>query len=254
MSDDAEKSLAEGDMFVTIGAWVFILMGAAIMAGGVALWFDEPNAWVMIIFGAVFSGAGFLMRRVFRTPEGKKRVVVEQVSAGGSTSIRYIHVDEDASPAAAEEAKRKWAASRLSSRPDWLEGRILSERSRSGTAFWWVAGVTGTLAVAAGIGASVGDPIFWFFAGIMAIAAGASCVQAYVNGLHRRKFGTSELVLETRPGVLGAALRGEIHTGIPRQAELTETGTALLTCTRYWEERYRESDGETRRRTRSQEL
>ncbi|MEM9045653.1 MAG: hypothetical protein AAGC81_13260 [Pseudomonadota bacterium] len=256
--DEIKKDLAQGDMIVRIGGFVFILVGLGIMYGGYVLWDEEPNAWIMFPFGGAFAVAGIVVQRVFVMPKGKKRVVVATSSHSTSRrshrSVSSILVDENADESEIEAAKERWAANKLAHRDDWAEGRIKSNFDNDPGPRWKGAAAAGMLAIILAVSGFIWDEIFIAFAWILAAIAGVVGYLAWWAGRHRQKYGDSWLVPDALPLHLGARFDARIETGISPDATIPEAATQTLTCTRTWEERYRDSDGKSSTRTRSERL
>ncbi|MEM7507072.1 MAG: hypothetical protein AAF415_10005 [Pseudomonadota bacterium] len=226
--------------------------------GGIALWSSEPNAWIMLPFGGVFAGMGAMVIRVFAKTPGMKRVVlnVEEFQTGRSThrSISYIEVDENASDTEIARIKRERIGAKLATRPDWAEGRIASERRRSGNAYWYIAAAIAVL-WSVSIGAAVFfDAFAWFFTAILSLFLGIVLWLAVSNLLHRRKFSEAELLLDSTPALLGETFEAEIRGGIHRDTKISEDAELTLTCVHSWEVRTRDSDGKSQTRTRRKTL
>lgn len=259
MDDEAAKKImAQGDLIVRIGGCVFILVGLGIMYGGVALWDSEPNAWVMFPFGGAFAVMGIVIQRVFITPKGKKRVVVSASSHSSGrrshSSVTSILVDENADESEIEAAKDRWAADRISHRDDWIAGRIKSDFDSDPGPKWKMASVTGILAIGLAVAGFVWEDVMIAFAWILAAITAFVGYLAWWAGRHRQKYGESWLVPEALPLCLGARFDGMVETGISPDAMIPEAAVQTLSCTRTWEERYRDSDGKSQTRTRSERL
>lgn len=256
--EEVEDHLKSGDIMITIGGIVFILVGLGIMAGGFALRGDEPNWWVMLPFGGAFAVMGFIVMRVLRTPKGKKRVVVksEQFSHGRSShsSVSTIYVDEDATPEEVDAAKDNWAKRQISQRSDWAEGRIRSSNDLNpGTGFKTVI-VMLVIAAILGVLSQTVDEIFLAFAGIVGLLACVFGVMTYRAKIHREKFGESFFVPDSLPVVMGQRLEGAVETGMDQGMIFEGAAQVTLRCVRIWEERYRDSDKRTQTRTRTKTL
>lgn len=256
--EQIQKQLRNSDLMITIGAWVFIVVGLAIIAGGFALMDSEPNWWVMLPFGGGFAGMGYMARRVFKTPEGKKRVVVRAQShksgSGGHSLIQSVYVDEDASEDEIAEAQRAWARGALADRADWVGGRIRSDLDRDPSAGMKTAIVIAIIAVACAAGAILIDPFAWFFAVALGGFAGAVGYSASRAKRHQERFATSWLVPREMPLILGQWFEGSVETGISPDTKFPEAAVLTLSCIRTWEESYRDSDNRSQKRTRSETL
>lgn len=244
------RRLADGTLDLPrLGGILFTGFGAAVVAVGAVMVFDDPAGFAVVAFGSVFIGIGLLVRRVFAPPPGKKAVLVGGAEApirrlDGSTGIRrqagVIHVDENASAAEIEAAKAAWLRERWARRPDWAEGRILAEDSRRGSMLNLAAGLWILFAVAGLAGALYwNDWLAWLVAagsGIIAVGLFNSIV---LRSLRQRKFKESRLILRETPAALGGRLLGEIETGVPQSMVLPDGFRLVLRCVHRWQERRR---------------
>ncbi|MEM7236305.1 MAG: hypothetical protein AAF501_00550 [Pseudomonadota bacterium] len=256
--DDAERRLKSGDWMITIGGLVFILAGLAIVAGGFALMDSEPNWWVMLPFGAGFIGMGFIVMRVFRTPKGKKRIVVrsDQFTHGRTShsSVSTIYVDEHSTADEIDAAKEGWARRQVSHRGDWAEGRIRSSIDFDpGTGVKTVL-VMLVIAAVLGVLSQTVDEIFGLFAVIVGVIACVFIVLTFRARIHRKKFGESFFVPDSLPVAMGQRLEGAVETGIDQGMIFEEAAQITLRCVRIWQESYRDSDNRTQKRTRTKTL
>lgn len=214
--------------------------------------FDDPAGFAVVAFGSVFIGIGFLVRRVFSPPPGKKAVLVGGAEAPirtlhGMPGIRrqasVIHVDENASAAEIEAAKAAWFRERWARRPDWAEGRILAEDSRSGSMLDVAAGLWILFAAAA-----LASALYWndWLAWLVAAGSGIVAVGLFnsvvLRSLRQRKFKESRLILRESPATLGGRLLGEIETGVPQSMVLPDGFRLALRCIHRWQET-RRTDG-----------
>lgn len=230
----------------TIAGYAFMAVGALVAAGGIVVAFDDPVGFVLIVFGLLFFGAGYLARRLFATPEGKKAVVVSGYEApvqnyDGTSGIRrqgtIIYVDKDATDAEVEAQKRTWLDGEWKQRPDWASGRIAAEDQRLGATVYWAAGAWGVIAATTVLAALYWDPGIWFGAAPVSIIALALIIAAARTHVRRRKFLPSELVLAQCPAVLGGHLRGEVQTGLIQRNGPRDGFRVALRCVHRWEER-----------------
>ena len=247
----------------TIGGYAFSGLGVLMAVGGTAMAFDDPVGFVLIAFGLLFFGAGYLARRLFATPEGKKAVFVSGYEApvqnyDGTSGIRrqdaLIYVDEDATDAEVEARKRAWLEAEWKKRPDWASGRIAAEDQRLGATVYWAAGAWSAIAGIAVLAALAWDSGVWFGAAPVSVIALALIVSAARTGVRRRKFQPSELVLRQCPAVLGGRLHGEVQTGMMQRNAPADGFRVALRCIHQWEEsdsRYSINDRRTyyRRKT-----
>ena len=242
---------------IWLGGAVFILAGLGIMWGGVALWDSEPNAWVMFPFGGTFAAMGVALFFIFRTPKGKRSVVVkaEEFSTGRGrrSSVTRIYVDEDATEAEIAAARADWATGQLGGREDWAEGRIASSLDPVGHRHWYFFGAALALLVSSLIGA-VWDPEVLYFAILPALVTLLVGYFSVKKHIHQTKFTASELKLATVPGLLGQRLEGEIVSGVHRRMKLEDDAVLTLTCLRTWQETRRDRDGQSTTVTKSKTL
>lgn len=233
------------DRVIKLASWAFAGFGAAVVLMGVLLVFDDPAGFIVIPFGLAFVGAGWLVRRIFMTPEGKRRIQVSTDAfvttrrdgrIGETRTTYFVDVDADATDAEIEAAKAAWAERRFANRPDWATGRILAEGERRGgmyklAAILWLAFALVSLATA-----WIWGGIAWLLAPGACGVAGALTFFAFRSALRRRKFGESAFEMATTPARLGGRLRGVIETGIPLDQSLPDGFRLTLRCERRWEE------------------
>ncbi len=243
----------------TVAGAVFMGFGGLMMAGGIVMVFDDPAGFALIGFGLVFVGAGYLARRLFRTPAGMKAVTVNEHTAriraldgnrGTFSQKRVIYVDANASEAETEAAKRDWLQKQWQRRPDWVAGRIIENGVRQrgvmkGALVLW------SLLTVAGV---VAGRFWWGGAALIGLGAGIVtallAVKTVLQVLRQRKFGISELTMKRSPALLGDRLRGEVTTGV-RQGTPPRDGFRLrLRCIHSWEETRYDSNSKTQRRYR----
>jgi hypothetical protein len=228
-----------------IGGYVFMGFGTLVVAMGIVTVMDDPAGFFAILFGLVFVAAGFLTRRLFAVPEGKKAVAVEGHAAdiatrdgrgGTRTQSSVIHVDENATEAEVAAARAAWLRARWAERPDWAEGVIRSDDVKHGGLAVLAAGLWSVFALGALGAALIWGDIAW----LVAVGAGVVALGFIVNAarmtLRRRKFGDSRLRLERTPLALGGRLAGEVATGVPRGMRLADGFAVTLRCVHRWEE------------------
>lgn len=251
----------KGPEFEVFGSLMFKGFGVLIVLIGIATTFNNPAGLIVIVFGAIFIGAGHLMKTLFATPEGKKRVLIPDVShasrdADGRrvqhTSGNVIYVDEDADDAEVDEAVQDWRAERLAAREDWANKRIEGESSRS---FWWRKFgpvLTGFVSIPLLIFAWFdGDWIIWLVGGIFGIVTIGGTYELIRDHLRLKAFGKSYLELDNSPGIIGETLSGKIETGIPIAKHPAAAFRLTLDCDLRWEETTGSGeDRETHRRSR----
>ena len=236
----------DGPELPVVASYVFIGVGAVMLVGGIALVFDDPGGFALMAFGLVFAGAGYLARRLFATPAGKRAVAVSSHTVGirgydgrrgRRSQASIVHVDENATEAEVEAVQRAWLDEQWRRRPDWVAGRIEADAARSGNLVFVAAGLWTALALALAGAGHAWDEFIWLPAGLAALVAIAFWAAAARTWLHRRKFAPSCLVLETTPVWLGERLAGEVETGVPRSVRPKDGFRLVLRCVHRWEER-----------------
>ncbi|MGD2071195.1 MAG: hypothetical protein PVI57_21180 [Gemmatimonadota bacterium] len=243
----------------TVGGVVFGGAGAVMLIGGVALLVQGEfgGAVGLGVFGLVFCGAGYGAYRVFRVPEGTRRVLVgerEQTfrgrfgQAGRRRSRTYRYVDADVPDREVEAMQRRWASEPWTRRDDWAAGRVVQGGTGSvglliGFTVAWNVIAWGIAAVAIGSEWGGGDVPWWVLVfPLVGLALGVATVRTWIRG---RKFGVSVLELETVPARPGDRLRGVVRTGVsPRHLPSGQGFTVRLRCVR--RASYRDRDGDTR--------
>lgn len=245
--------LGHPDSLGRLGFWVFTGFGGFMVLGGVFLTFDDPAGLAVIAFGLIFVGAGYLARRLFTAPSGKKSIVVAEDAFqtrrrdGRTTAISsgiVIHVDADAGPDEIAAATAAWAAAQYAAqRSDWATGQILAEGERRRGLYVLAAIVWGGFAVCAlGVALIWGDIAWFVFAGAAPIAV-LIAAQAARDGMRRRKFGRSLFLMQSPPARLGAVFEGDVQTSLPYD-RMPQNGFQLeLACIRRWEEQSNVSGG-----------
>jgi hypothetical protein len=237
--------IGDGPELPVVISWVFLATGATMAIGGGVLAFDEPGGFALIAMGLVFFGAGYFVKRFFATPVGKKAISVFAHEVGIQTLHRdggvrrqssTIYLDEHASAEEAEAARQAWYHEQLLQRPDWVEGKIVGEQTRSGgilrlTA--WVWSVFCLLVLAAGF---IWGGLLWvgvLLSTVFTLGIWAAVIRI---GWHRRKYGTSHFLPEQTPFFLGELLEGEIVSGISKTTMLKDGFRLHLQCVHRWEE------------------
>lgn len=253
-----------GPELPVVAGWAFSGVGMLMLVGGIVLAFADPGGFALIVFGLVFLGAGLLARKLFATPEGKRKVAVSAYETGirnfdGTTGTRrqgtIIHVDEDATEEEIEAAKDAWRHEQWKKqRPDWAAGRIVAEDERSGR-YLKLAAVLWSVFTAGAVGAGfVWGGIAWYVAVFAGLVTGTLVVLVVRMVLRQRRFAASHLVLERSPARLGDRLTGEIVTGVPQGKALREGFVVQLRCIHTWEETDYEGRNDTRRRLRHRDI
>ncbi len=241
-----------------IAGLVFMGFGALMVVGGIILVFDDPGGFALIAFGLVFGGAGYLARRLFAVPEGKKAVLVEEQQTaarrsdgrpGSYRQATIIHVDEDASEAEVDAAREAWQRAQWERRPDWVSGHIAAEEAGSGGIFFLGASLWGFFALAAAAAGFFWDEFLWLVAAGFAVAAGAFLTGGLLNRARRRKFGESLLTLDETPALLGGELRGKVTCGIDPRDAPREGFRLELRCLHRWEETSSVGSGSDQRKS-----
>lgn len=218
---------------------IFAAVGAAMVAGGVVLTFQDPGGIALIVFGLVFLGAGWMARKLFVTPQGMKKVAVQSGSAtvrhglGRETQVSsttYIDVPEDATEAEIAEAREAWKADRLAERPDWARGVIEQEANRHGNIVAYAAaGFLALSIVMFLIGAFV-DEFFYLFGVFMGIVSILLAGHAVLKAIRARKFGAARFHMKRSPIAPGEHLEGEIRTEVARERLDDDQFTLTLSC------------------------
>ena len=226
------------------GSWAFLGFGALATVGGVFLTFQDPAGLVLIAFGLVFAGAGFLIRRLFGTPAGKKAIVAESHSrtvsrldgAGTRSRATVLHVDADATDEEVAAAREAWASAQLRQRPDWVSGRVEEKGRRSRGIVQAAAVLWFALAIVLGVLGATVDQFFLFAAALVGVAAVALVFVAIRQALRERAFGASTFVMERTPAHLGETLRGRVITGVGVKQRAAVDFEVRLQCVDRWEE------------------
>lgn len=190
---------------------VFILAGVGLIVWGVLLFREQDTVpgIVPMVMGLVFcSMGGFAVHQGLRV--GRVRRDYEELQQ------RYPH------------APWMW-------HKDWKTGRIAST-GKSTLAFIWLFAIVWNLVswlafILAALDAlkKAQEPAVWLTILFPLVGIGVLAAAIYQTAMWR-KYGTSFLVLETRPGVIGGELRGNIET----TANLQEASAVFirLLCSR----------------------
>lgn len=224
-----------------LGGVIFSAVGAAMVAGGIVLTFQDPGGIALIVFGLVFLGAGWVSRKLFVTPEGMKRVAVQSGDAtlqhglGRETRIsstEFINVPEDATQEDIARAREDWLATRLAHRDDWASGVIEQEANRHRTpVLIGAAGFFVLCVVIVLIGAFV-DGFFYFFALFTGIASALLFTAAVMRSIRSRKFGASRFHMDPLPVAPGETLTGVIRSEASRSSLNDGQSKLTLSCKR----------------------
>ena len=256
----AARRLEHGDgpEMPVVASYTFMTAGGAMVVGGIVLVFDDPGGFALIAFGLVFIGAGYLCKRIFATPEGKKAVQVSAHEVGIQTrdgragtrrQAAIIHVDEDASAAEIEAAKQDWVARQWQDRPDWVAGRIVAEDAKTGSLLTLGAGIWTVFALSMLVAAVIWGDFIWLVAAGAGGFAAILCVLAVRARLLQRKYGISHFVLDQTPVILGQDMRGEIESGIAKTTLPKDGFRVRLQCVNRWEESSHHSSSSRHRGT-----
>lgn len=241
----------DGPEMQMVISYIFLTTGTAMVIGGGVLAFDEPGGFALIALGLVFVGAGYFVKRFFATPEGKKAVPVSAHEVGIQTLYRgegerrqssTIYVDENASAGETEAAKQAWHREQLRQRPDWVEGKIVGEQTRSGGILRLTAWVWSVFFLVVLAAAFIWGDLLWAGALLSAVFTLGIWVAVIKMGWHRRKYGTSHFLLEQIPVFLGEQLSGEIVSGISKMTALKDGFRLRLQCVHRWEETSHNTD------------
>ncbi|MEO1494448.1 MAG: hypothetical protein AAFV19_20060 [Pseudomonadota bacterium] len=238
-----------------VGGAIFAFVGVCMMGGGAYIALEEPGGFVLMGMGAIFTGAGFLVKKVFdndimgpggglgAAPDGKRWVLTEERKTANSTSKRYMLVDEDTTDSEAREQITETRANAYkNARDDWASGRIRSEIERSGNIWFWIAVVFSTVWAVISLLIVIFDGELPIIA-VLGLFAAFPTVKAILVHLHRKKFTTSILKLDPMPPELFETVTMTVETGI-RAAKMDSAKCSLVfTCVHVYEER--DSDGDT---------
>ncbi|MEO1494447.1 MAG: hypothetical protein AAFV19_20055 [Pseudomonadota bacterium] len=214
-----------------VGAVMCAIFGIVMISGGLSIAFGTPgaglnidrNGVVLVGFGVVAMGLGAAIRYLHRVPPGKKRIAVEHCRYAGAV---HITVADGISRAEQDRLRQSWRESRYAERPDWVSGRIETDRARIGKAAYWIAGVLWAMAAGFWLGNSAGITSS-FVAAIFTLMAGAASLPGVGIYLHRRKFAPSFLMPDPLPIRLGKPVDLTVETGLRR----SDMGEALCILT-----------------------
>lgn len=250
------------DRLPKVGGCLFQGFGGLLILAAIPLAFDEPGALALIPFGLVFVGAGWVVRRVFTTPPGKRRVAVEghevaiqtsQGLPGRRAQTVAILVDADASEAEVAAARQAWHDEQWAKRPDWAAGRIEEEGRRQAGALACGGLVWTALALGLTVVALVSEePIMGLVAGGCGLVALGLFVGHLVQRARHKKFAPSLLLLARTPAVLGERLQAVVQTGVREEQGPHDGFRWTLECVHSWEER--SGTGDSRRTTHRREV
>jgi hypothetical protein len=211
-----------------VAGTIFAGAGFCMILGSTFLLIDEEieGAIGLAIFGLVFCVIGYVGYRIFRIPEGKKRILVSERlqqfrgtygHTGQRKSQQYVYVNENMPESEIKEVQTNWSEKPWTQRKDWAEGKVIQEGAQSfgfliGFTILWNLLSWGITAYAFITEWETGD-VPWFmlifpFVGFILI------VTTFRTWIRRRKFGISVMKLDTLPAYLGDRLRGNIKTGV----------------------------------------
>ncbi len=228
-----------------LGSLVFMAFGALIALIGVLIVPRDPGGFFAILFGAVFIGVGVLVRRLFALPEGRREIVVAGHSTGvigtdGRTGVRsqavLLDVPADATAGEISEARQAWVREQWGRRPDWVEGRIVSDDVRNRGLVHvgaWIWSVIALLTLGAAL---LWGGFAWLFAAGGSFGAVVFIVQAVRIRARSRKFGVSHLLLAHTPLVQGGRCEGRVEIDMPLFARVDGPFRITLRCVHRWEE------------------
>ena len=212
------------------------------------------------IFGLVFCGVGYGAYRVFRTPPGTRRVLVNEATQGirgplGTTGQRttrtYRYVDEGLTDAEIARRQQQWAEAPWTQRDDWAEGIV-------------VHGVAGSLRLFYGF-TIAWNVLAWFFTFlafsdpapgdtpwfvlIFPLVGVALIVWVWRLRARQRKYGRSVFRLDAVPVVPGERLRGTVETGVAWRDAPLDGYRVTLRCVRRSSYYDRDGDRQVREET-----
>lgn len=237
-----------------VGGAIFAFVGLCMIGGGIYLAFEETAGFVMIGMGVIFTGAGYMVKKVFgdmpgigsgppSAPEGKRWALTDAHETATSSSKQYVLVDEDTSDREVRQVHvaRQHEAFR-SAREDWAEGRILSETERGGDMWFWVAVVFLSIAALVSLGILIFEGEIFFIV-ILTLIAAVPTTKAVLVHMHRKKFTTSCLMLDPMPPELFETVTMTVETGIRASERQSAECSLTFDCIHVYEER--DSDGDT---------
>jgi hypothetical protein len=207
---------------------IFAGAGFCMILGSIFLLVDEEigGAIGLALFGSVFCVVGYTAYRIFRIPEGKKRILISERfqrirgsygHTGERTSQQYLYVDENMPETEINKIQTEWSDKPWTQRKDWAEGKVIQESAKTlglltgFTILWNVIswGITGfTIVAEGGAGGTSWFILIFPLVGIILII---TTLRVWIR---RRKFGISIMNLDTLPAYLGDRLKGSIETGV----------------------------------------
>ena len=212
------------------------------------------------IFGLVFCGVGYGAYRVFRTPQGTRRVLVHEATQGirgplGTTGQRttrtYRYVDEGLTDAEIERRQQQWAEAPWTQRDDWAEGVVVHGVAGSLRLFYGFTIAWNVLAwlftFLAFSDPAPGDTP-WFVL-IFPLVGVALIVWVWRLRARQRKYGRSVFRLEAVPVAPGARLRGTVETGVAWRDAPLDGYRVRLRCVRRSSYYDRDGDRQVREET-----
>lgn len=240
--------------FPTVAGIVFGAVGLLMLIGGVVLAFEEPGGLFLCVFGLVFMGAGYMAHRVFHTPPGMRAVAVAgssvQTGRGTHHSQVFVHVDENATEADVEAARRQWLREAWQRDPGWADGRIV-ERGVSHGSLHRAAAIAWSVFAAGMVTAAViwGDMLVFFSVPAVGIA-GVLVFQYARQRLRQRRFGSSHFRMQPCPARLGGTLAGVVETGVAHDLAPAGGFELTLRCIHRYETTERVGSNDRRTVTR----
>jgi len=211
-----------------VAGTIFAGAGFCMILGGVFLFIDEEieGSLGLAIFGLVFCVIGYVGYRIFRIPEGKKRILISERlqqfrgtygQTGERTSQQYVYVDENMPETEIKNIQSDWSAKSWTQRKDWAEGKVIQEGAQSfgilvGFTILWNIISWGITAFAFVTEWETGD-VPWFML-IFPLIGLVLIIMTLRTWIRRRKFGIGIMHLDTLPAYLGDRLKGIIETGV----------------------------------------
>jgi len=202
--------------------------GLCMILGSIFLFVDEEieGAIGLFLFGSVFCAAGYGVSRIFRIPEGKKRVLISERFqqfrgtsgySGERTSQQYMHVDGNIPENQIHKMQSEWSEKPWTQRKDWAEGKVIQEGAQNlglliGFTILWNVICWGIFTFAFISEEETGD-VPWFIL-IFPLVGFLLIIITTRVWIRRRKFGISIMKLDTLPAYLGERLKGSIETGV----------------------------------------
>ncbi len=224
--------------FPTVAGLLFGAVGALMLLGGIFLALDDPAGLALAGVGVLFMGAGHMAYRLFRTPAGKKAVNASVTSQNGYKSFQQgvrLQVDENATPAEIEVARRQRVHKMWQQRPDWVQGRIVDEAVNNAGLLRIAARVMAGIAVAAVVIAYVWGGLTVLVAVIAVVVACLVIWQAVQQWRRQQRFGVSHFLMQPCPVRLGERLAGHVETGLAHDMAPADGFDLRLRCIHRYE-------------------